>query len=57
MKTLDFYDLRFREKFNSRKYRKVVKMVNGRKRYFAVAEAPSGTESWRAISKEDYNAR
>ena len=56
MKTLDFYDLKNKKKFNSNKYRKVAKSTKSGERYFAVADAPSGTESWRAISKEDFDS-
>lgn len=57
MKTLSFYDLRFKEKFDSSKYKKVTKMVKGKKRYFAVADAPSGIKSWRILSKADFNSK
>ena len=55
MKTLTFYDLKFKEKFDSSKYKKVPRSSNGRKRYFAIATAPSGIESWRIISKADFD--
>ncbi len=52
---LNFYDLRTRQTFYSNKYKKIVKMVKGKKRYFAVADAPSGIKSWRIISKSDFD--
>ena len=44
---LNFYDVKGRQKFNSSKYRIVVK--SGRR--FAVAKAPSGIDAYRIIGK------
>jgi len=42
---LSFYDLRAKKKFQTDKYKIVVK----KKRRFAVAQAPSGCPSWRIM--------
>lgn len=57
MKRLNFYDVKSKKKFFATKYKKKVKTVNGRRRYFAVAKAPSGIDAWRVISKEDYMSK
>lgn len=56
MKRLDFYDLVAKEKFYSSNYKKISRIVNGKKRYFAIAISPSGKKSSRVISKEDYKS-
>lgn len=48
---LKFYDLKKRKAFTTDKYT-VRKKKN---RHFAVTKAPSGTESWRIISKVAYD--
>jgi len=48
MKKLKFYDLKNRKAFWSDKY----KLVKKKKTHFAVTKAPSGTESWRIVSKD-----
>jgi len=48
MKRLKFYDLKNRKSFETDKY----KIVNKGKRRFAVAQAPSGIDSYRIISKK-----
>ena len=50
MKTLKFFNLKERKSFESNDYEIVEK--KGRK--FAVAHSPTGTESWRIVSK-DFN--
>ena len=57
MKTLTFYDLTTRKKFNSSKYTKHSKMANGRKMYFAKTTSPSGTKTTRILSKVDFNSK
>ena len=45
MEKLSFYDLKKKKKFMTDKY----KMVEKKGRRFAVAQAPSGIESWRIV--------
>lgn len=45
---LSFYDLKSKKKFVP----KTFKVVNKSNRRFAVATAPSGVESWRALKKK-----
>ena len=45
MKTLSFYDLKSKKKFMTDKYKITVR----KGRQFAVANAPSGIESWRVL--------
>ena len=47
---LKFYDLKEKKAFTSNDYK--IENRNGRK--FAVAHSPTGTESWKAVSK-DFN--
>lgn len=56
MKTLNFYDVVGKRKFNSNKYTKHSRMVNGRRMYWAIAKAPSGAKSSRILSKADFNS-
>lgn len=58
MKTLDFYDVVGKEKFNSNKYTKKSKRTaNGRMMYYAIAISPSGAKSSRILSKADFLSR
>lgn len=57
MKTLNFYDVVDKVKFNSNKYTKKSKRVNGRTMYYAIAIAPSGAKSSRILSKADFNSK
>lgn len=58
MKTLNFYDVVEKVKFDSNKYtKKTKKMKNGRTMYYAIAISPSGTKSSRILSKADYNSK
>ncbi len=58
MKTLDFYDVVGKEKFDSNKYtKKKKKMKSGRMMYYAIAISPSGSKSSRILSKADYNSK
>ncbi len=59
MKTLDFYDVVGKVKFDSNKYTKHSKKVGkkGRTMYYAIAVSPSGTKSSRILSKSDFNSR
>ena len=45
MEKLNFYDLKAKKKFESNKYKIVVK----KGRNFAVTKAPSGCQAWRII--------
>lgn len=48
-KTLSFYDVKTKKKFNSSNYRLVTK----NKRTFAVTKSPSGShECWRVVGKD-----
>jgi len=53
-KELRFYDMKKKKKFRSSKYELKSKKTSTGMRYFAVAKAPSGIDSWRIISKETY---
>lgn len=57
MKTLNFYDVVDKKKFNSSEYTKHSKRVNGRTMYYAIAMSPSGAKSSRILSKADFNSR
>ena len=57
MKTLSFYDVVEKVKFNSSKYKKHSKRVNGRTMYYAIAISPSGTRASRILSKADFNIK
>ena len=57
MKTLTFYDLTTRTKFDSNKYTKHSKRANGRMMYFAKTTSPSGTKTTRILSKSDFNSK
>ena len=57
MNKLTFYDLTNRKKFNSSKYTKHSKRVNGRTMYFAKTTSPSGTKTTRILSKADFNSK
>jgi len=58
MKTLDFYDVVEKVKFDSSKYtKKKKKKSNGKMMYYAVAIGPSGAKSSRILSKADYNSK
>lgn len=52
---LKFYDLKGKKKFTSSNYRIVTKKNRGRNVNFAVAQAPSGIESWRIVSNTKKN--
>lgn len=52
MPKLKFYDLRKKKSFTTDKFKVKNKRVKGKMRKFAVAKAPSGTESWRALPKD-----
>ena len=49
---LKFYDMKAKKSFESDEYKIQEKMVNGNKRRFAVAQAPSGIAAWRIMKKE-----
>jgi putative toxin-antitoxin system antitoxin component (TIGR02293 family) len=50
---LVFYDAKTKRRFSSREWRLEPKLSDqGRVRYFAVSETPSGSEAWRAVSAD-----
>jgi len=50
---LVFYDARTKRRFSSRDWRLEPKLSDeGRVRYFAVSETPSGSEAWRAVAAD-----
>ena len=50
---LVFYDAKTKRRFSSRDWRLEPKLSDqGRVRYFAVSETPSGSEAWRAVSAD-----
>ncbi len=58
MKTLDFYDVVEKVKFDSNKYTKKSKRKkSGGIMYYAIAISPSGTKSSRILSKADFNSK
>lgn len=58
MKTLTFYDVVGKEKFDSNKYvKKSKKIKGGRTMYYAITTAPSGAKSSRILSKEDFQSK
>ena len=54
MPKLKFYDLRKRKSFMTNRFRLTSKRTKRGMTYFAVAKAPSGTETWRIVSKDFY---
>ena len=56
MMKLKFKDMSTKKNFITNKYRltKMPGKKSNRVTYFAVADAPSGTKSWRIISKDFY---
>ncbi len=52
--SLDFYDIKEKNKFPSTDWRVEAKTSGNRTRYFAVAPVPTdpGREAWRIISKD-----
>jgi len=50
MDKLSFYDVKAKKKFMTTKYKMKTKMVNGRKRKFAIAKSPmTGIDCWRVV--------
>lgn len=56
MKTLKFYDVKAKKKFNSTKYTFKAKRTRAGMRYFAISKAPSKIMAWRIVSKDFYMA-
>lgn len=54
MPKLKFYDVKGKESFTTDDYRLIKKDTNAGIRYFAIANAPSGIEAWRIVSKDFY---
>ena len=57
MKTLSFYDVGTKTKFNSSKYIKRSKMTRGKRMYYAIAISPSGNRSSRILSQADFKSK
>lgn len=58
MKTLSFYDVVAKEKFDSNKYvKKSKRLKNGRMMYYAIATSPFGGKRSRILSKVDFNSK
>ncbi len=57
MKTLDFYDVVGKVKFDSNKYTKKSKKTKRGTMYYAIAISPSGTKSSRILSKKDFKSK
>lgn len=57
MKKLKFYDLRKRKSFMTNKYKFTSKRTKRGMVYFAVAKSPSGTPSYRIVSKQFYKSK
>lgn len=55
MPKLTFMDLVRKKKFSTDRYRLVSKRTKRGMRYFAVAKAPSGNQSWLIVSRKFYN--
>jgi len=55
MEKLKFYDLKKKKGFTTDKFKLKTKKTKAGIRHFAIAKAPSGIESWRIISKQDYD--
>ena len=54
MEKLKFYDVKGKKKFMSNKYKFTSKKTKRGRRYFVVANAPSGIKAWRLVSKDFY---
>lgn len=54
MPRLKFYDLKKRKSYMTDKYRLTSKRTKRGMTYFAVSTAPSGTKSYRIVSKDFY---
>ena len=52
-KELNFYDVKAKEKFFSKDYKIVTKLVRGSNRKYAVAESPlTGIQAFRSLPKD-----
>lgn len=54
MPQLKFYDLKKKKSFTTNRYKFTKKSTKKGMRYFVIAKAPSGIQSWRIVSKEFY---
>jgi len=52
MPKLKFYDVKGKKSFTTDKYKFTSKNTKAGMRYFAVAKAPSGIQSYRIVSKD-----
>lgn len=55
MPTIEFFDLKTKKKFVTDNFHLETRPARGRITHFAVAENPSGSESWKIISKVNYD--
>jgi hypothetical protein len=51
MPKLKFYDVKGKKSFSTDKYKFTSKKTMAGMRYFAIADAPSGIQAWRIVSK------
>lgn len=54
MPNLKFYDVKGKKSFVTDKYKLISKKVRSGIRYFAIAKAPSGIQSYRIVGKDFY---
>ena len=54
MPNLKFYDVKGKESFTSDEFKLITKKTKIGIRYFAIAEAPSGIQAYRIVSKVFY---
>ncbi len=54
MPKLKFYDVKGKKSFTADKFKLKSKKTRGGMRYFAIAKAPTGIDSWRIVSKLFY---
>ncbi len=54
MPKLKFYDVKKKKSFTSDKFELRTKQTKAGKRFFAVADAPSGIKAWRIVSRDFY---
>lgn len=54
MVVLKFYDVKGKKSFTSSKFKFMPKKTRAGMRYFAIAKAPSGIDSYRIVSKMFY---
>ncbi len=55
MPTIEFFDMKTKKKFRTDNFRLETRPARGRITHFAVADNSSGSESWKIISKDNYD--